>query len=78
MTNGKIPDYDFEREEIEAIRFMLDELELVLPHHHRYRARFEMIQDQFYSSGSLPQKYKSMLIKIYELATELGFGAQDN
>lgn len=73
MADKDKPEYDFDRHEIEAIKFMIEEIDLTLHHTHRYRARFEMIQDQFYSSGGLPEKYKKMLIHIYELITDVDF-----
>lgn len=67
-----------EAKEIEAIDYMLSEIELVLPQSSKYRSKFERLQNEFSKYGNLGQNSKMMLIRIYEKLTEVsGYGIEN-
>ena len=69
---------DPEEKEREAIIFMLDEIDLTLAHTHRYRARFDMIFEDYENKKNLTTRQKRILVSIYEYVTEADFGKPIN
>lgn len=67
-----------EEKEIEAIAFIMDEIDLILDARHKYRPRFNFIKNQFFKNKNLNAKEKKILLKIYEVVTDLGFGVNEH
>lgn len=70
--------YDLKNQELEAIDFMLQELDLCIPSKNPLRSQIELIGAVFYKTGDLPDKHKKSLVRLYERFTDVQYNRYDN
>lgn len=67
-----------EEKEIEAIAFIIDEIDLILHVKNKHRKKFDFIKKEFERKKNLSQDQKRVLLRIYEVVSDLGFGVNEH